>query len=202
MTKIIFNQDTNNEITLEEFQEGFRNKKFFVVNKSDKRMVIRFITEEDKLHVSKKLEQLKNNAIKQKRIKELKQIMQSIHEDKTQVDFGAVITDWEERKRNFNAAHSELRILEGKEPRGFNPVSNYDNCDGNYDNYQGNYQQSTYSHKNNGQTVQMQIEALQNELNSINAMIKSFTQNRYSEEELAQLQQAQLDIIKQLQQLK
>ncbi|MCL2861028.1 MAG: hypothetical protein FWE22_01250 [Firmicutes bacterium] len=56
--------------------------------------------------------------------------------------------------------------------------------------------------KQDEQTVQMQIEALQNELNSINAMMQSFTQNGYSEQDFIQLQQAQLDIIKQLQQLK
>jgi len=55
---------------------------------------------------------------------------------------------------------------------------------------------------NDSNNSSMKEEFLTNELNSINAMMQSFTQNDYSEQEFIQLQQAQKEVLKQLNQLK
>ena len=53
----------------------------------------------------------------EERMKELRAKLQAYSEDAIQVQMGAYIPDWEERRRQFNVLHAELRQLEGKAPR-------------------------------------------------------------------------------------
>lgn len=70
----------------------------------------------------------KYNARKQKaldkiRIKEINARLDALDKDFRQVDLGAVIEDFEDRKAEFIALHNELRTLEGKPLRKYNLIS-------------------------------------------------------------------------------
>ncbi|MCL2234638.1 MAG: hypothetical protein FWC11_04460 [Firmicutes bacterium] len=157
---------------------------------------------------------------------ELRQILFSISQDCIQVQMGAIIPDWIDRVKKFQESHMELRALEGKEPRtyiGSQEFFNQESMDFGQDNFisgenfgfeqqpnfdnhfKNNFEENTCESNsafNDEQVTQLQIESLQKELQSINEMMNSFAQSGHSEHDFIQLQQAQLEIIKQIQQLK
>jgi len=99
---------------------------------------------------------------------------------------GKHYTTLEDMDGDADSKHAELTNLQAS-----------DNCKNNC----GKENHKPPSSPQNNQVIQMQIEALQSELNSINEMMKAYAQGGYSEKEFIQLQQAQLNILNQIQQL-
>ena len=73
------------------------------------------------------LRDLAEEENKQKRISEIKPRLEQLSQDIIQSLAGAEFEDLEERRKEFQTLHNELRILLGKEPRKYLEVDNETN---------------------------------------------------------------------------
>ena len=125
------NQDTGQVLNEQEFRSLLGSGEIKVADtkftKQDNtpvtQVTVRDATHEERVAHAKNTEHMRpenaaNERKRRVRIAELKRTLTSYTEDFAQVVAGVHVSDIEERKSRFRAAHAELRKLEGKPPRG------------------------------------------------------------------------------------
>ena len=77
------------------------------------------LPKEEPVLTEEQIAEMQEQAIKNKRIAEIKPRLEQLSQDLTQAQVGAVFEDLDERKAEFIKLHNELRTLLGKPQREY-----------------------------------------------------------------------------------